>query len=89
MGKADIRIIVYKGEAKVSPAPELGLGDRALSGPPKPKPHLMRIMYTRANLRVRLFSFVISALINSSTLQTVENHLFLRNGEEGSSVEPL
>ena len=34
----------------------------------------MRIMYTRANLRIRLFSFAISALFHSSTLQTVKDH---------------
>jgi len=49
----------------------------------------MRIMYTRANLRVRLFLFVIRALIHSSTLQTVENHEFLRSAEEGCRVNPI
>ena len=46
-------------------------------------------MYTRVNLRVRLFSFVISALFYRATLQTVGNHLVLRSGEEGDSVKPL
>ncbi len=49
----------------------------------------MRIMYTRVNLWIRLFSFVISALFHSPTLQTVENHQILRNGEEGGSENPF
>jgi len=46
-------------------------------------------MYTRANLRVRLFSFVISALFHRAQLQTVRTHEFLRNAEEGGSAIPL
>ncbi len=49
----------------------------------------MRIMYTRANLRIRLFSFMFSVLFHSSTLQTVENRESLRSVEEGVSVIPL
>ena len=45
----------------------------------------MRIMYTRAKLRFRLFSLVISALGQWLKLQTVENHKFLRSVEEGGS----
>jgi hypothetical protein len=46
-------------------------------------------MYTRANLRIRLFSFTISAIFHFTALQTVENHWVLRKWEEGGSVEPL
>ena len=46
-------------------------------------------MYTRVNLRIRLFPFVISALFHCTALQTVENHNLLRNGEEGKLVKPL
>jgi hypothetical protein len=49
----------------------------------------MHVMYTRANLRVRLFSFVISALFYRPQLQSVRSHEFLRGGEEGGSVIPL
>ncbi len=49
----------------------------------------MRIMYTRANLRIRLFSLVISALFDRAQLQCVRNHEILRNAEEGGSVNPL
>lgn len=49
----------------------------------------MRIMYTRANLRVRLFLCTVSALADSATLQTVESHEFLRSVEEGGPVIPL
>ena len=49
----------------------------------------MRIMYTRANLRIRLFSFVISGLFRRVTLQTVENHRVLRSEEEGGQLIPL
>jgi len=49
----------------------------------------MRIMYTRAKRELRPFSFSISALFNSSTLQTVEIYKLLRNGEEGSLVKTL
>lgn len=47
---------------------------------------LMRIMYTRVKREFRPFSFDISALFHSSTLQTVENHRFLRGVEEGGSA---
>lgn len=46
----------------------------------------MRIMYTRANLRIRLFSYVISPLIHRAHLQFVRNHEFLRDGEWGGSA---
>ncbi len=46
-------------------------------------------MYTRVNLRIRLFSFVISSLFHRPQLQTVRNHEFLRNGEEGGLGNPL
>ncbi len=46
-------------------------------------------MYTRVNLRIRLFSFMFSVLFHSSTLQTVENRESLRIVEEGGSVIPL
>ncbi len=46
-------------------------------------------MYTRANLRIRLFLIVISTLFFCATLQTVGNHLVLRHGEEGDSVKSL
>jgi len=46
-------------------------------------------MYTRANLRVRLFNCVISALIHRAQLQSVRNQQFLRNGEEGGSENSL
>jgi len=49
----------------------------------------MRIMYTRANLWIRLFSFVISGLFHRAQLQIVRHHEFLRSGEEGGSVNPL
>ena len=47
------------------------------------------IVHTRANLRIRLFSFAISVLFHSSTLQTVENRESLRSVEEGVSVIPF
>ena len=49
----------------------------------------MRIMYTRVKRKFRPFSFLISALFRCANLQTVENHDFSRNGEEGVWVNPL
>ena len=49
----------------------------------------MRIMYTRANLGVRHFSFVISGLFHRAAQRTVGNHQFLRSAEEGDSVNPF
>ena len=46
-------------------------------------------MYTRANLWIRLFAFVISALFRRAQLKSERNHLVLRNGEEGASAIPL
>jgi len=43
-------------------------------------------MYTRANLRIRLISFVISTLSVRPQLQTVINHEFLRSWDEGGPV---
>jgi len=50
---------------------------------------LLCVVYTRANLRVRLFPCTVSALFDSATLQTVESHEFLRSVEEGGQVIPL
>ena len=49
----------------------------------------IRIMYTRANLPIRLFSFTYSALIRRAALRTVENHWFSRSRGEGVSANPL
>ena len=57
--------------------------------PSKNRADLMRIMYTRAKLRFRLFLSVISKLFHRAQLQIVRNHEFLRKGEEGGSVNPL
>jgi len=49
----------------------------------------MRIVYTIANLRIRLSSCVINALFCRAQLQPVGNHEVLRNWEEGGSVNFL
>ncbi len=49
----------------------------------------IRIMYSGAKIAFRLCSFVISALIHRAQLQSVRNHKFLRNREEGDSAIPF
>jgi hypothetical protein len=50
--------------------------------------HKMHVIYARAKLRFRHIAFLISPLIHYTAFQTVKNHSLLRNGEEGSSVNP-
>jgi hypothetical protein len=46
-------------------------------------------MYTRANIRIRLLALAIKGLFHFAALQTIETAWFLRNGEEGDSVNPF
>jgi hypothetical protein len=46
-------------------------------------------MYTRAKTDFRPFSIIISNLRCGAALQSVGNHQYLRNPEEGGSVKPV